>query len=273
MKMSVILGVGHMLLGVTLSLANFVHLGKFQDISLQFVPQLIFMLSLFGYLIFLILYKWSITLRSEMAPSILLLFINMMMFDYQPEHKFLYRGQKAVQIFLVVMAVLMVPVLLLAKPLLIYRTRMKARHQVFGNNDQHGTDTGFSSQHQKYEMVVSIGDVFVNQAIHTIEYCLGCISNTASYLRLWALSLAHAELSEVLWRMVLQVGLKLSSGVGPLVLVLQFAAFAVLTVTILLIMEGLSAFLHALRLHWVEFQNKFYEGSGYKFTPLSFDSM
>ncbi|XP_056105257.1 V-type proton ATPase 116 kDa subunit a 1 [Rhinichthys klamathensis goyatoka] len=225
------------------------HYGKFQDILLQFVPQLIFMLSLFGYLIFLVLYKWCITLRSEMAPSILLLFINMMMFDYQPEHKFLYRGQKAVQIFLVVTAVLMVPVLLLAKPLLIYRTRMKARHQV------------------------SIGDVFVNQAIHTIEYCLGCISNTASYLRLWALSLAHAELSEVLWRMVLQAGLKLSSGVGSLMLVLQFAAFAVLTVTVLLIMEGLSAFLHALRLHWVEFQNKFYEGSGYKFTPLSFDSL
>ncbi|XP_067290467.1 V-type proton ATPase 116 kDa subunit a 1 isoform X2 [Pseudorasbora parva] len=273
MKMSVILGVSHMLLGVTLSLVNFVHLGKFQDISLQFVPQLVFMLSLFGYLIFLILYKWCVTLRSEMAPSILLLFINMMLFDYQPEHKLLYRGQKAVQIFLVVTAVLMVPVLLLIKPLLIYRTRMKARLQVFGNNDQHGTDMGFTAHHQQDEMVVSIGDVFVNQAIHTIEYCLGCISNTASYLRLWALSLAHAELSEVLWRMVLQVGLKLSSGMGPLMLGLQFAAFAVLTVTVLLVMEGLSAFLHALRLHWVEFQNKFYEGSGYKFTPLSFDSL
>uniref|UniRef100_A0A9J8CCH6 V-type proton ATPase subunit a n=1 Tax=Cyprinus carpio carpio TaxID=630221 RepID=A0A9J8CCH6_CYPCA len=281
MKMSVILGVSHMLFGVTLSLVNFVHFRKFQDIFLQFVPQLIFMLSLFGYLIFLILYKWCITLRSETAPRILLLFINMMLFDYQSEHVLLYGGQKGLQIFLVLTAVLMVPVLLLVKPFLIYRTRMKTRHQVFGNNpnDQHGTDTRSSfSHHQKDEMVsfwymVSMGDISVYQAIHTVEFCLGCISNTASYLRLWALSLAHAELSEVLWRMVLQVGLKISSGMGSLMLVVLFAAFAVLTVTILLVMEGLSAFLHALRLHWVEFQNKFYEGSGYKFTPLSFDSL
>uniref|UniRef100_A0A8C1X6Z4 V-type proton ATPase subunit a n=1 Tax=Cyprinus carpio TaxID=7962 RepID=A0A8C1X6Z4_CYPCA len=264
MKMSVILGVSHMLFGVTLSLVNFVHFRKFQDIFLQFVPQLIFMLSLFGYLIFLILYKWCITLRSETAPSILLLFINMMLFDYQSEHVLLYGGQKGLQIFLVLTAVLMVPVLLLVKPFLIYRTRMKTRHQV--------------SRAEKDNVIcfllqVSMGDIFVYQAIHTVEFCLGCISNTASYLRLWALSLAHAELSEVLWRMVLQVGLKISSGMGSLMLVVLFAAFAVLTVTILLVMEGLSAFLHALRLHWVEFQNKFYEGSGYKFTPLSFDSL
>uniref|UniRef100_A0A8C8IZK8 V-type proton ATPase subunit a n=1 Tax=Oncorhynchus tshawytscha TaxID=74940 RepID=A0A8C8IZK8_ONCTS len=266
MKMSVIMGVAHMLFGVTLSLVNYIFFRNLKDVALQFIPEVIFMLSLFGYLIFLILYKWCVVMKSESAPSILLLFINMMLFDYSSEGTVLYRTQKPVQIFLVVVAVLMVPWLLFAKPLLLYR-KHKFLSLLFCLSLFFGVKKAFVS------LQVSMADIFVYQGIHTIEYCLGCISNTASYLRLWALSLAHAELSEVLWKMVLQVALRVTSGMGSVLLAVTFAAFAVLTVTILLVMEGLSAFLHALRLHWVEFQNKFYKGSGYKFTPLSFDRM
>lgn len=65
----------------------------------------------------------------------------------------------------------------------------------------------------------------------------------------WAICVS-AELSEVLWVMVMRLALRWQGYVGSVVLFVIFAFFAVLTVSILLVMEGLSAFLHALRLHW-----------------------
>uniref|UniRef100_A0A3P8P9X6 V-type proton ATPase subunit a n=1 Tax=Astatotilapia calliptera TaxID=8154 RepID=A0A3P8P9X6_ASTCA len=252
MKMSVIIGIIHMTFGVCLSFFNYCSL------IFVLIPELFFLLFLFGYLVFMVVYKWVAYApsQSKSAPSILIHFIDMFLFTENPDNPPLYHGQAIVQKVLVILALCSVPFLLLGKPTFEYIMFKRRQRRVVS-----------------LRLEFDVADVFMHQAIHTIEYCLGCISNTASYLRLWALSLAHAQLSEVLWEMVMRKALTWQGYVGAVVLFVIFAFFAVLTVCILLVMEGLSAFLHALRLHWVEFQNKFYSGDGYKLTPFSFTSI
>uniref|UniRef100_A0A665SUI5 V-type proton ATPase subunit a n=1 Tax=Echeneis naucrates TaxID=173247 RepID=A0A665SUI5_ECHNA len=234
MKMSVVLGVIHMLFGVTLSLFNHLYFQKPLNIYLGFIPEIVFMASLFGYLVILVFYKWVAydAQTSRDAPSLLIAFINMFLFNYNdPSNRALYSGQMVIQSLLVVIALACVPCMLIVKTLVLRRQYLWRKHLV---------------RYSRPGVTFNFADVAVHQAIHTIEYCLGCISNTASYLRLWALSLAHAQLSEVLWSMVMHIGLSSRSFI---LLSIVFFFFSVLTVAILLIMEGLSAFLHALRLH------------------------
>jgi len=93
--------------------------------------------------------------------------------------------------------------------------------------------------------------------IETIEFTLGTISNTASYLRLWALSLAHAELSKVVYEKVLESAMKNGSPIGIFISSVMFWS---MTFGILMSMDVMEVALHTLRLHWVEFQNKFFKG-------------
>ena len=96
--------------------------------------------------------------------------------------------------------------------------------------------------------------------IETIEFVLGTVSNTASYLRLWALSLAHGQLAEVFMDLLMkeygQVFTQ-KSVVGTITFgIIAWPVFWSVTLSVLMLMDALECFLHTLRLHWVEFQNK-----------------
>lgn len=205
------------------------------------------------------------------APSILINLINMFLYKYvdatdtsQPCYLYSwYGGQQFFQTILLLAALVCVPWMLVVKPYILKKQndlKMAFHNAADGNgqandhvvamesNGPHKPATGGHGHDDNKPF--EIGDVVINQAIHTIEYCLGSISHTASYLRLWALSLAHAQLSEVLWSMVFRVGLQGEGITGGILMYLIFSFWAVLTVSVLLVMEGLSAFLHALRLHW-----------------------
>ena len=64
------------------------------------------------------------------------------------------------------------------------------------------------------------------------------------------MTLAPSELCEVLWTMVMSISLRLRGWGGLVGILIILGVFTMLTVAMLLIVEGLSAFLHALQLHW-----------------------
>jgi V-type H+-transporting ATPase subunit a len=97
----------------------------------------------------------------------------------------------------------------------------------------------------------------IKQLIETIEFVLGSISNTASYLRLWALSLAHSQLSKVFFEQLIESALH--KGSIPFMLI-GYLVWSSCTIGIMMCMDLLECALHTLRLHWVEFQSKFFKG-------------
>jgi len=267
MKMSVVVGVIHMLFGTVISFFNYTHFKSISNIVLVFIPELLYMGSIFGYLAFTIIYKWCTNWTGSNPPGLMNMLINMFLSPGSvSQDELLYKGQATLQTILLLIAVVSIPVLLLGKPIAQKIANKKVEELPTTN------EVVAYSERDYQPPEWSFADAFINQAVHTIEYCLSGISHTASYLRLWALSLAHGQLSEVLWDMILNNVLKLDLPVviKGIALFATVAAWLFLTIAILLFMEGLSAFLHALRLHWVEFNSKFYKGEGYKFVPFSF---
>jgi V-type H+-transporting ATPase subunit a len=273
MKMSIIFGVIQMLFGIILSASN--HRFFSNNISLinEFIPRILFLTSIFGYMVVAIFYKWGTSYEGQThcAPNILSMFIDMFLSfgavnpaDDDCEIVGFFEGQDSLQRLLIVIAFISVPWMLFVKPILEAMKHQAPRYDHF----EEGESETKRNSRPKAEHHYDFAEEFVHQIIHTIEFVLGAVSNTASYLRLWALSLAHGQLSTVFWeKTMVEV---LHEGGNPVLIIAAFMVWLFCTIGVLMIMESLSAFLHALRLHWVEFQGKFYSGTGNKFTPFHF---
>ncbi|KAJ2892729.1 putative vacuolar atp synthase 98 kda subunit protein [Zalerion maritima] len=314
MKLSILIGWCHMTFSLCLMIPNARFFKKPIDLWGVFLPSMIFFQAIFGYLVIAILYKWGVNwiAEEEPAPGLLNMLIYMFLSPGTIDQP-LYSGQSPVQQILVLLAVIQVPAILLAKPLFLRWEHNKARSKGYRGigeggvvhhamddvdddeqemlNDRQSVDTldaaagvqgvagasvsgeGEGSEHEEFDF----GEMMIHQAIHTIEFCLNCISHTASYLRLWALSLAHQQLSIVLWSMTLGSTLNGSGTGSPIVngiIIFVMAGFWLgASIAVLVGMEGISAMLHSLRLQWVEAQSKYAHFEGWPFQPLNLTSL
>lgn len=331
MKLSVILGVGQMVLGITLKGLNSLYFKSKMDFFFEFIPQFIFMNLLFGYMCVMIFIKWSTDWSDNLSnsPSIITTLMNLFLKMGSVDNKPLYNisnplFQENLQFYFLIISLICLPVILIPKPILTYWQVNKDRKKIYSSNkinfqkeqkeDKNKNDISDKQNpenHQNYEYQKlpnfeeeeeeqpginkktnqknlnsnlneeeendpnhqedhGFGDIFVHQAIETIEFTLGSISNTASYLRLWALSLAHAQLAKVFFEKSLLGFIQ----EGNLILVIiGFFIFINVTFFVLMCMDLMECFLHTLRLHWVEFQNKFYKADGRKFNPYDFSTL
>ncbi len=128
MKVSIIFGVVHMIFGVAMSVVNFNHFRNRASILLEFMPQMLFLVLLFGYMVFMMFWKWVVfqpkaapPYSPGCAPSVLIYFINMMLFGSSTVldgcEEFMYPYQSLIQLIFVIVALLCIPWMLLGKPL------------------------------------------------------------------------------------------------------------------------------------------------------------
>lgn len=310
MKLSIIMGVSHMLFGIFLRGINNFHFNDWLGFLFEFIPMMVFLSLTFGYMAVLICLKWLTPYGSpgypptSDAPSIIGIFIKMALspgvWDRESLGAPLYgdsegKEQAELQLSFLIIAMVCAVLILIPKPILLLIKHGGSSSAPKGYTNQVDDVTVnqrlLEGEEQEGQVLTKapeahaqvgggghgghghgdhfeFGEVFVHQVIETIEFVLGSISNTASYLRLWALSLAHSQLAKVFYDNTM--GAAIVSG-NFITAFLGFLFFAHVTLGVLLLMDQMECFLHALRLHWVEFQNKFYKADGYAFEPFSFE--
>merc|ERR1719174_3649952 len=126
MKLSVLVGVAQMFLGVCLRFSNAIYFQSKTDFFCECMPMLIFLCCFFGYMDWMIIYKW--VSKPTTNPSLINSMISMGL--GQPDKDPLYEGQPEVQGWLMTLIMISVPWLLLPKPIILaVQDSMKAKNK------------------------------------------------------------------------------------------------------------------------------------------------
>mmetsp|Transcript_34767 Transcript_34767/g.62660 ORF Transcript_34767/g.62660 Transcript_34767/m.62660 type:complete len:830 (+) Transcript_34767:176-2665(+) len=274
MKVSVIFGVTQMIAGLLLRFSNAMFERNSVDFVCECIPMMVFMVCFFGFMDLMIMYKWVTPM--EDPPSIINSLICMGMGPLGQGEKNPMFGA-ALPSWLMMFSVLAVPCMLIPKPLILWK-----QHQAYlARSGQHGhgqhvpisDSENIAKTDEDAEAHFELGEILIHQIIETIEYVLGTISHTASYLRLWALSLAHQQLSLVFFQKILLSGMAMAFPGNVIAVYILFAVWFGITLLVLMGMDVMECFLHVLRLHWIEFQGKFFKADGYPFMPYRIRSV
>ncbi|MEN2497076.1 MAG: hypothetical protein MHMPM18_001510 [Marteilia pararefringens] len=268
MKMSIIIAYYHQLFGLFLSILNHRNNRQFDEILFSDLPKIILFNNVVGYMVFWIFYKWTcITRSSTTIPPLMPIILDYLMHKKGRQSYFI--GQVFIENMMLYSVFLLTMVILCGKPIQMYFKKDK-RHALLLTPDE---STSISVNNAlECENKEQWSTEIIMHFIEAFEFILSIGSNTASYLRIWALSLAHSVLSDIFWMTIYKAGFRVSDYffVDVIFMMASCIAWQMITLGFMVAMEGISASLHSLRLHWVEFQSKFFKGNGNLFEPIKY---
>lgn len=121
-----------MTFAICLQVPNHIRFKKPLNIYAEFIPQILFMQSIFGYLVICIIYKWSLdwTQQVNAPPGLLNMLIYMFLSPGSvSEKQQLFPGQGFIQVVLLLVALVCVPWMLCLKPYVLWREHQKIKGQ------------------------------------------------------------------------------------------------------------------------------------------------
>lgn len=137
-----------MTFALCLQIPNHLRFNRKSDIWTSFLPQLLFLECIFGYLVICILYKWSVDWSAAGAtpPSLLNMLIAMFLTPgtvVEGDTR-LYPGQGGVQVVLLLVALVCVPWMLCVKPYLQWKELQQVQAQGYINLGHADENNGFA---------------------------------------------------------------------------------------------------------------------------------